>query len=131
MFFSAICFAEDKLVVIVHPNNALHAISKGKLAAMYKGEEIYWPDGTRIVLVNQVIGNKARKIFYEKILRASPSTKFYIRGTMAPIRAVVQKSEQAVKLFVSNMPQAIGYVSADAVDESVKVLYIAGEKVIP
>ncbi|MFH1874386.1 MAG: hypothetical protein ABH859_04280 [Pseudomonadota bacterium] len=129
--FSFLAQAGEYLAVIVHPSNSLRTISKGKLAAIFRGEEKYWPDGKNILLVNQSLGNSARKNFYQKVLKTSPATKYYIAGTMAPIRTVVQKSENAVMLFVSNMPQSIGYVSADLPDESVKILLIDGEKVIP
>jgi len=126
-----VSLGEDGLVVIIHPSNPMQTINKSKLAAFYRGEEIYWPNGERIVLVNLSLNSEAREMFYRKVLKTSPATKYFIKGTMAPIRTIVQKSEAAVKLFVSNMPQAIGYILEKEVDDSVKVLMIDGGKNIP
>ncbi|MBU0744195.1 MAG: substrate-binding domain-containing protein [Gammaproteobacteria bacterium] len=127
---AAVAQAQDGIVVIVNKQNPLNAISKGQLSNIYRGQETMWPNGQRIVLVNQAIGSDARSLFYQRVLKVSPAAKFYIPGTMAPIRTALQKTGEGVKLFISNMPQTIGYILEKEVDDSVKVLMIDGGKVI-
>ncbi len=123
--------AQEKLAIIVNKQNPINNISMSQLISIYRGQETLWPNGQMIVLVNQAMGNQDRLTFYEEILGVSSATKFYISGTLAPIRSVIQSSSKGIKLFVSNMPTAIGYISQDEIDDSVKVLTIDEEKYIP
>jgi ABC-type phosphate transport system substrate-binding protein len=135
VIFLLLCFGVDALaaggvVVIVNKSNPITSISKGKLASIYRGEGETWDNGQRIVVINQTIGSDVRERFYRSVLKCSASTKFYIAGTMAPIMTVVQNSDEAARLFVSNMKNAIGYISEDALDKSVKAILVDGKKTI-
>lgn len=135
IIFLLLCFGRDTLaaggiVVIVNKSNPITSIDKGKLANMYRGDSETWDNGQRIVIINQAIGSDVRERFYRSVLKCSASTKFYIAGTMAPIKTVVQRSDEAVKLFVSNMSNALGYISEDALDNSVKAILVGGKKTI-
>ncbi|MFH1874384.1 MAG: hypothetical protein ABH859_04270 [Pseudomonadota bacterium] len=122
--------AQDGIVIVVNKLNSLNTMSKGQLISIYRGQDTLWPDGQMIILVNQTMLTQPRNIFYKKVLGVSPATKFYLPGTMAPIRTVLQPSDEGVKLFVSNMPNAIGYIGEEAVDDSIKVLKIDDKIVI-
>jgi ABC-type phosphate transport system substrate-binding protein len=112
------------IVIIVNKANPVNDLTAGELAQIFRGVNCLWSNGKRIIVVNQALGTKPRELFYRKILKEPPSAKFYIAGTMAPISTVVQKSDDAVKLFISNMVNAIGYIRVEAVDDHVKVLKI-------
>jgi ABC-type phosphate transport system substrate-binding protein len=135
VFFLLLCLGKDALaaggiVVIVNKSNPITGIDKGKLASIYRSENETWDNGQKIVIINQAIGTDARERFYRSVLMSPASTKFYIAGTMAPITTVVQKSDKAVKLFVSNMSSALGYISEDALDDSVKAILVDGKKTV-
>lgn len=133
--FLLLCIGGDAMagggiVVIVNKSNPITAIDKGKLASIYRSENETWDNGQKIVIINQAIGTDARERFYRSVLKSPASTKFYIPGTMAPITTVVQRSDEAVKLFVSNMSNALGYISEDALDNSVKAILVDGKKTV-
>lgn len=119
-------FAEEPISVIVNKANAVSSLSRGDLSRIYRGETTAWSNGMHVVIVNRSIGSGVRDTFYRRVLKVDPNTKFYIPDTMAPIRTVVQQSDEATKRFVANVAGAIGYIASDEVDESVKLLFVGG-----
>ena len=121
--FPALGHAEP-LAVIVNKANPLLALNLGTLASMYRGEELHWPHGGRIKLVNREIRSPVRKRFYRKVLNAKPAQKFYRQGTPITVPSLIQRSDEAVLRFVAAIPGAIGYVHLSKVNESVKVVLV-------
>ena len=109
MFLCNYCWAEG-IAVIVNRANPVDSLSLPQLARIYKGQQQYWPDGKQIVLVNRPADSAIRRVFYQEALESKPTQKFFLPGSPIPIRAIVQESSLAAIRFVSNMPEAIGYV---------------------
>ena len=113
----------EPLVVIVHPSRAA-ALSRPTLRQIFLRRKRLWPDGARITPVNHPAGSIDREAFSEALF-ARPSrghlqywNRAYFHGLLPPMTL---DSDRAVVLFVAQRPDAIGYVRADAIDDSVAV----------
>lgn len=114
----------DSLAVIVNKANPLRALNQATVAAMYRGEELHWPHGGRIKLVNREIRSPLRKRFYQEVLNAKPAQKFYRQGTPITVPSLIQRSDEAVLRFVAAIPGAIGYIQLSNINDSVKVVLV-------
>jgi ABC-type phosphate transport system substrate-binding protein len=116
--------AEPALVVIVNRHRPA-ALSLAEVSNIYLKKRRFWDDGTPIVPLNREPGSGAREDFSRRILGA-PSGAFaaywnqqYFHGVFPP---VALSSGAAVKRYVAAERDAIGYVDASEVDDSVRVV---------
>jgi len=113
------------VVVIVNKENT-NAIDKVLVAKIYTGEAGYWPNGGSIFAVDQSEANSIRANFYSSMLGKSPSNmkalwaQKIFSGQALPPKVVDTDAE--VKKVVSANKNAIGYIKASSVDDSVKVV---------
>lgn len=109
--------AIDGIAVIVDPANSVSDIPADKLAAIYKGEITNWSDlggnDEAIVVIGRESGSGTRDAF-EELLEVKDACKY----------AQELDSTGGVKAKVAATPGAIGYVSLDVVDESIKAVAI-------
>lgn len=109
--------AIDGIAVIVDPANSVSDIPADKLAAIYKGEITNWSelggDDEAIVVIGRESGSGTRDAF-EELLEVKDACKY----------AQELDSTGGVKAKVAATPGAIGYVSLDVVDESIKAVSI-------
>ena len=109
--------AIDGIAVIVDPANSVSDIPADKLAAIYKGEITNWSelggDDEAIVVIGRESGSGTRDAF-EELLEVKDACKY----------AQELDSTVGVKAKVAATPGAIGYVSLDVVDESIKAVSI-------
>ena len=109
--------AIDGIAVIVDPANSVSDIPADKLAAIYKGEITNWSelggDDEAIVVIGRESGSGTRDAF-EELLEVKDACKY----------AQELDSTGGVKAKVAANPGAIGYVSLDVVDESIKAVAI-------
>ena len=109
--------AIDGIAVIVDPANSVSDIPAEKLAAIYKGEITNWSDlggnDEAIVVIGRESGSGTRDAF-EELLEVKDACKY----------AQELDSTGGVKAKVAATPGAIGYVSLDVVDESIKAVAI-------
>ena len=109
--------AIDGIAVIVDPANSVSDIPAEKLAAIYKGEITNWSDlggnDEAIVVIGRESGSGTRDAF-EELLEVQDACKY----------AQELDSTGGVKAKVAATPGAIGYVSLDVVDESIKAVAI-------
>ena len=117
VFLCNFCWAKN-IAVIVNQANQIDRLSTSQLARIYKGQQLSWPDGKQIVLVNRPTDSAIRKAFYQKALDSKPTQKFYLPGSPIPLRSIVQESIQATLRFVKNMPEAIGYVFSSELEQA-------------
>jgi phosphate transport system substrate-binding protein len=115
-----------EIAVIVNKDNQTGSLRLGDLARIYRGERGEWPDDGRIVATNHAVESELRRRFYDSVLGVPPTEKFLVPGTPLPFHTMIFKSPKVVLRFVASTPHAIGYVPADQVDSSVKVLRIDG-----
>ena len=109
--------AIDGIAVIVDPANSVSDIPADKLAAIYKGEITNWSElggnDEAIVVIGRESGSGTRDAF-EELLEVKDACKY----------AQELDSTGGVKAKVAATPGAIGYVSLDVVDESIKAVAI-------
>lgn len=109
--------AIDGIAVIVDPANSVSDIPADKLAAIYKGEITNWSElggnDEAIVVIGRESGSGTRDAF-EELLEVKDACKY----------AQDLDSTGGVKAKVAATPGAIGYVSLDVVDESIKAVSI-------
>jgi ABC-type phosphate transport system substrate-binding protein len=117
--------ADEALVVIIHPANP-HRIDRAYLIAVYTGRTKGWPDGSPVFPLDQLEGSDLREAFYRQ----------YIGRSVANMRALwaqnifsgkglppkVASPDGEMKRIVATNRNAIGYIRASEVDDSVRVL---------
>jgi len=112
------------LVVIVHADRE-ERLGRTEIAQIYLKKRRFWGDGEGIVPVNRNSGSEARELFVHRIFgdQARQLGRYwnrqYFQGVLPPATLA---SDEAVKRFVASEPRAIGYIDADLVDDSVRVV---------
>ncbi len=122
--------AERPFAVITAPGVADHRLTSESVSLIFRRKQNYWSDGTRIQPVNLPPTHPLRRAFSQSILGHSPEAmedywrEMYFHGVLPPY---VLASEEAVILFVTSTPGAIGYVSTCLPDHRVDVALIVGD----
>lgn len=122
--------ADDNVdfVIIVSADNPVRALPAHALADIYLGRRTRFPDGRRAEPVDYRDGSSATDAFYREILgRSAPQLRahwsrllFTGRGR-APHQ--VGSAEELIE-WIAAQPNAIGYVAADTVDDSVRIVQL-------
>ena len=111
--------AIDGIAVVADPANKVEDLTKDQLVSIYTGETKNWSevggDDQAIVVVGREAGSSTRGAFEELLDIAD-----------ACVYANELDSTGAVMAKVASTPGAIGYVSLDVVDDSVKALKLDG-----
>ena len=111
--------AADTAAVVADPANKVEDLTKDQLVSIYTGETKNWSevggDDQAIVVVGREAGSGTRGAFEELLDIAD-----------ACVYANELDSTGAVMAKVASTPGAIGYVSLDVVDDSVKALKLDG-----
>ncbi|WP_166838014.1 phosphate ABC transporter substrate-binding protein [Rheinheimera pleomorphica] len=117
--------AEAAIAIVVHPSNQT-SLTQEDLARLYTGKLSAFSDGSSAVPVNLENTVPLRSEFDQKALGRSSSqvkafwSKLVFTGKGTPPKEVASDNE--VLALVANNPNIIGYVSANAVSDNVKVL---------
>ena len=112
------------VVVIVNKANA-NVVNKAFVAKIYTGETRRWPDGGPIFAIDQREDNPIRADFYSHFLNKSLANmkarwaQHIFSGKGLPPKVVNLDAE--VKKIVSSNKNAIGYINASSVDNTIKV----------
>ena len=111
--------AIDGIAVVTDPANKVKDLTKDQLVSIYTGETKNWSevggDDQAIVVVGREAGSGTRGAF-EELLDIADACAY----------ANELDSTGAVMAKVASTPGAIGYVSLDVVDDSVKALKLDG-----
>ncbi len=116
--------SDHGFAIIVNKANAMEALHTAELERIYRGSQERWEDGQKIVVINRPVQTNIRRDFYKFLFRGPPSLKFFKPSSPIPFKTMVIPSDMAVVRFVAHLPNAIGYVTPDQVDDSVKVVAI-------
>lgn len=124
LFLGSIGIAQAQVAVIVHKDVAVDQVDSGTLEDIYALEQNKWDDGSRIVRFDLNAEDGVKQAFYGFIgTQASDIKKVWLRkklsGEAQPPESI---AASAVVQKVSSTPASIGYVSADAVTDAVKVV---------
>ncbi len=111
--------AIDGIAVVVDPANTVEDLTKQQLTDIYTGTITNWSEvggeNTPIVVVGREAGSGTRSAF-EELLGIEDACKY----------ANELDSTGAVMAKVASTPGAIGYVSLDVLDDTVKALKLEG-----
>jgi ABC-type phosphate transport system substrate-binding protein len=116
--------AED-VAVIVNKSNT-NAVDHALVVKLYTGAARSWPDGSPVFVVDQAEDSPARAVFYAQVIGKSAATMKAIwaqnifSGRGLPPKLANPDAE--MKNLVSANKNAIGYISASTVDDSVRVI---------
>ncbi|MBF0164247.1 MAG: substrate-binding domain-containing protein [Magnetococcales bacterium] len=124
-FVSEVALAEN-LVVVVHPSNPLTALTRPQLSDLFLGRGTTFPDGQRATIVEQARDSRTRESFFRLVngMSLNQVNTYWARltfsGRINP--PTFMTDGRGVLRTVATNPEAIGYVDAGLVDESVRVL---------
>ncbi|MEM9101909.1 MAG: substrate-binding domain-containing protein [Pseudomonadota bacterium] len=119
--------ASAEVLVIVNKTNPINNISSSDLKNLYLGKTREFSNGKSAVIYNLNYKGKAREQFEKGALGKSKSalkrywSKLIFTGKGKPPKEL--SSEQEMVERVSSEAGAIGYVNANSVNDSVKVIY--------
>jgi len=118
-------FARDALVVVVHPGNRVENLALEQVRGVYRGEFRRWSElgGTdqRIVPVIQKPELDIMGFFLQQVMNGQPITA----------QAVYEPSDSAMAEYVSNHPDAIGFVTLGWAERGVKAVRLAALTGLP
>ena len=119
--------------VIVHPDNPNQNLNVKDLKMIFLGEKTTWPEGKPLKLAALKNG-ETHKEFLNEIMKISPM-KFAIHwkykiftGSSTGTNINFFKSEEKLRDYIKENPGAIGYISADSLDNTIKEIKIKREK---
>lgn len=116
--------AIDGIAIVTDPANTVEDLTKDQLTNIYNGTVTNWNDlggsNQPIVVIGRESGSGTRTAF-EEILKLEDACKY----------ANELDSTGAVMAKVASTPGAIGYVSLDVLDDSVKALKMEGSEATP
>lgn len=111
--------AIDGIAVVVDPANGVEDLTKDQLSSIYSGSVTNWSEvggeSAPIVVVGRESGSGTRSAF-EELLKLEDQCKY----------SNELDSTGAVMAKVASTPGAIGYVSLDVLDDSVKAVKLEG-----
>jgi len=121
----------DALAIVVHRSNPIDELSSAQLKRIYMFDMQNWPHGRKITVMVREKGQPERTEAIRLICGiAEAEYERHVllqtfRGSLGPGPRAIQ-SVSAMLRFVFNVPGAIGYIPADQIDGSVKILRIDG-----
>lgn len=122
LLLSNLSFADEYAVI---SNKDMKNLSSSEIKAIFLKKLIIAND-TKLVPINLEARDPIRLKFEKHILHMSFSrlksywTKQHYLGHRPPVS---MKSQESIKTFVKKVKGSIGYIKADKVDDSVKVMY--------
>jgi ABC-type phosphate transport system substrate-binding protein len=117
-------FADD-IVIIVNRDN-MNVVDAAFVQRVYVGTIKGWPDGTKVLVLDQPEGSDAREAFCATVLKKSVNnvkaiwSQNIFTGKALPPK--ITTPDLAIKQTVASNIGAIGYIHASQIDATVKVL---------
>lgn len=124
LIFSTVVRSE--IVVVVNAENPVKTYSKRELVDLYMGRELYFPDGSLVIRLDQTPDSSVRQLFYKLLVDKTVAevnaywARLLFTGRASPPQVV--GNDAGVLDAVRRNRNAIGYVEKASVTESVKVV---------
>ena len=130
--FFSIPLRADEVVIVVNKQNPTEDISSKDVKKIFRFEKQFWDHGGKISPLLRETGSSAKTLMLKKIYEMSDEDLkklLLLRLFKGEIAALPQTldSDTAVKKFVSQIPNAIGYINRASSDSNVKTLRIDGK----
>ena len=119
--------AVAEIVVITNKATNVDSLNASQIKALFLQKEKSFPDGSSVALADQNSGSAARIEFGDKVLGKSQKklkrywSKRVFAGKGVPPKVV--GDDAAVKEWVAKTPNSLGYINAEALDDSVKAVF--------
>lgn len=119
------------VAIVVNKDNPINELSIRELTAVFELQQQFWKGGSKVRVIMQKAGCRERKVMLKNVYyRTDESLNKYwlIRMFKAEIADLpeIEASNEKVKQVVSKHVDAIGFIDASKVDDTVKVLKIDG-----
>jgi len=119
------------VAIVVNKANSIDTLSAKQLKLIFSGEQAHWGDGQKIQTLATSPMEPEHKVAIQFLFGMSEADyqKYAIHATFVGNAQQVPRdsgSSQGVLKFVGLIPGAIGFVSADSVNPSVKIVKIDG-----
>ena len=131
-FSPALADERVSVAVIVNHKNPTSDLTEKELVKIFKLEKQHWSNGKKIYLILQEFGSDEKKVALKKIYRMKDDElkrywlgKLY-RGEISSFPKTMGSNE-SVKRFVGQVPNAIGFVNVKDTDDNIKTLRIEGK----
>ncbi len=118
--------AKEEILIIVNIDNQISELSHRELIDLYMGRSQQFPNGNHVIRVDQLPDSKIRETFYRSLVDKSITqvnaywARLLFTGRASP--PVVMTGDKLVIKTVSENRNTIGYIAADQLDSSVKVI---------
>ncbi len=122
---------QSQLAIIVNRSNPIENIAYMELQKVFLGERDHWTNGRRVTTVMRERGSPERE-FVLNALYGMAERDFERHWLQVQFSGEAQSppkilsSAEGMKRFVFNVSGAIGYLRADELDDSVKVIRVDG-----
>ncbi len=123
---AALSHASEEILVIVNKDNQITELSQRELIDLYMGRSQQFPNGRYVIRIDQLPDSKIREAFYRSLVDKSVTqvnaywARLLFTGRASP--PVVVTDDKLVIKTVSENRNTIGYITADQLDNSVKVI---------
>jgi ABC-type phosphate transport system substrate-binding protein len=123
--------AAEAVVFIVNKANPVDDLSAAELRKYFLLEHDHWPNGRKNTVLMLPPGSPARELVFREIYQFTESefNRYFIQEKFTGhIQSAPKELASAanVRKFVFNVPGAIGYIRANEVDDTVKVIRVDG-----
>ena len=120
-----------EIAIIVNKDNPVNELSFRELTAIFELQQQFWKGGDKVRVIIQKSGRPEKNVMLKSVYhRTDESLNKYwlIRMFKAEIADLpeIEASNEKVKQEVSKQVDAIGFIDASKVDDTVKVLKIDG-----
>ena len=118
--------ATAEVVAVVSSKSTVTTLSDNQVVDIFLGKVHRFPNGETVHAVDQNEDSATREEFYLKVTGKSPAqvkahwSKIIFTGRGNPPKEVGNSAD--VKKYLSVNPNAIGYIDAKSVDETVRVV---------
>ena len=115
------------IAVIVNPGSGVDALSAGEVKKIFMAKTKKFPNGTKVVPIDQNADNGSYVTFYDKVAGKSPGkmNKYWVKLTFTGKAEAPKKvgGDGDVVGLIAGNKNMIGYVDAGSVTDAVKVVY--------
>ncbi len=114
-------------IVVVHAENTLSWITEQNVKQIFLGKKTTWPNDRTIDIIIQEDTDAHAGFTQEVLGKTSQQFMIYWKKMLFTGKGLLPRSvktDAEVKAFVSSNPDAIGYLSPDALDNTVKKLEV-------
>lgn len=124
LIFSTALYASS-YVVVVNKNSTITSLSSKEIRDIYLMKR-YHIGSQKVVPVNSASSISLRVLFEENVLEMSRErlnafwVKQHFQGIKPPL---TQSSLEAMKLFIKNVDEAIGYLPKEMLDADMRAIY--------